>query len=47
MENLHLKAVQKAALSLIQNDLRFYEEMRNSVKMWQNEYSVIYEFLYE
>lgn len=100
MENLNLKSVQKAALSLIQNDLRFlytvikrinpnesnyipsllpymgviidgaeewvkainnsskvkleipvfskseqnyYEEMRNSIKMWQNEYSVIYD----
>ena len=104
MEDLNLKPVQKAALSLIQNDLRFlytvikrinpnesnyipsllpymgviidgaeewvkainnsskvkleipifpkseqnyYEEMRNSIKMWQNEYSVIYEALKE
>lgn len=104
MEDLHLKPVQKAALSLIQSDLRFlytvikrinpsesnyvpsllpymgviidgieewvkainnsskvkweipifskleqtyYEEMRNSIKMWQNDYSVIYEILKE
>lgn len=104
MENLNLKSVQKAALSLIQIDLRFlytvikrinpnesnyipsllpymgviidgagewvkavnnsskvkleipvfskteqnyYEEMRNSIKMWQNEYSVIYDALKE
>lgn len=104
MEDLNLKPVQKAALSLIQNDLRFlytvikrinpdesnyipsllpymgviidgveewvkvinnsgkvkleiplfskseqvyYEKMRNSIKMWQNDYSVIYETLKE
>lgn len=104
MEDLNLKPIQKAALSLIQNDLRFlytvikrtnpnesnyipsllpymgviidgaedwikavnnssktkleipifskseqtyYEEMRKSIKMWQNDYSVIYETLKE
>ena len=25
----------------------YYEEMRNSIKMWQNDYSVIYETLKE
>lgn len=104
MEALHLKPVQKAALSLIQSDLRFlytvierinpnesnyipsllpymgividgaeewvkainnsskvkleiplfseseqvfYEKMRNSIKMWQNDYSTIYDILKE